>query len=176
MRIRISASLKRRFWAKVRKSSDCWRWTAAKKNGYGVIGIGRADEGTAYAHVVSWVIHNGRQVPKGKCVLHDCDNRPCVRPSHLAKGTKAKNSRDMISRGRAATGVRHGTKTSPQSIRRGTDRPNAKLDWNKVAQIRSAYEAGTVSQQNLADTFGVSVMLVNGIVNGSRWVASELLP
>jgi hypothetical protein len=54
---------------------------------------------TAYSHRVVWEHHHG-PLPEGKCVLHHCDNPPCVKIEHLFLGTKADNNRDMTSKGR----------------------------------------------------------------------------
>lgn len=54
-----------------------------------------------YAHRLMWEEVNG-PIPHGMCVLHRCDNPPCIRPDHLFLGTKADNVRDMIAKGRDA--------------------------------------------------------------------------
>lgn len=92
-----------RFWAKVIIINDvdsCWNWTGAKyKCGYGH--SIRPDDAykTTSAHRVAWMITNG-EIPQGRCVLHRCDNKTCVRPSHLFLGTKKDNTQDAISKGR----------------------------------------------------------------------------
>lgn len=58
-----------------------------------------------YAHRVSWILNNGRNIPKGKLVLHKCDVRSCVRPSHLFIGTHLENNRDTIKKGRDKNNV-----------------------------------------------------------------------
>ena len=102
----MSAANEERFWSKVDKSGDCWVWTAAvvgSRNpkfdhvgGYGVFGIGRK---VYRAHRVSWEMAHG-PIPDGMLVCHSCDNRGCVRPSHLFLGDQADNVRDMDSKGR----------------------------------------------------------------------------
>lgn len=91
--------LEQRLWAGTVATGDCWVWTRATTDfGYGKIGDGPRWRGT---HVVSWELANG-PVPQGLCVLHRCDNPPCVRPEHLFLGTVDDNNQDMIRKGRAA--------------------------------------------------------------------------
>ena len=97
-----------RFWSKVGKNGPvpphmpglgrCWIWKAAiGAQGYGVIGTGPHEIETA--HRVSWKINNG-EIPTGLWVLHRCDTRSCVRPSHLWVGTPRENSLDCKAKGR----------------------------------------------------------------------------
>lgn len=82
-----------RFWSRVRKSDGdgCWEWTHTMSKGYGVIKMrGKA----MHAHRAAWILANG-PIPDGLFVCHACDNRPCVRLSHLFLGTHTDNMRDM---------------------------------------------------------------------------------
>lgn len=98
-----------RFWEKVNKTNTCWEWTAHKLfNGYGRFNInGKTD----YAHRISWQFATGKY-PKGKQVLHSCDNPACVRPDHLFLGTLNDNMVDRNKKGRQANSnklnCRHG--------------------------------------------------------------------
>lgn len=97
--LRRITPLEIRFWRAVKHGVGCWEWKKSLRNGYGVIGLGRADEGIEYAHRISYTICVG-PIPDGLCVLHRCDNRMCVRPDHLFLGTRADNNHDMQSKGR----------------------------------------------------------------------------
>lgn len=93
-----------RFWSYVTKRGDdeCWEWGGYRstRHGYGAFNLYRVRPGPIPAHRVSWVIANGRPIPPGVCVLHDCDNKPCVNPNHLHLGTHADNCREAIERNR----------------------------------------------------------------------------
>jgi hypothetical protein len=161
-----------RFWPRVNKDGPipehrpeigpCWLWTGAKDGvGYGHISTGgKARNGGRMigTHVASIIIHDG-SIPDGLRALHHCDNRLCVRRSHLFVGTQQDNIRDMHTKGRAGT---------PQR-RRGPDNLNAKLTYEQVAEIRAAYAAGGISQPQLGCRYGVSHSTIGLIVRNRAW-------
>lgn len=100
----MKQSIALRFKAKTKRfAGGCIGWTAAKNNkGYGRILVGK---GAKLAHRVSWQLANG-DIPKGKFVLHRCDNPICVNVKHLFLGTQKDNIEDMVRKGRH--GKRHG--------------------------------------------------------------------
>ena len=105
------------------------------------------------AHRVSWELANG-PIPSGMCVLHRCDNPPCVNPVHLFLGTQHDNVIDMIAKGRKnpACGENHG---------------RAKLTAAAVREIR---ERGlTESQQSLARLHGVSQVAISHVLLRKSW-------
>src|SRR5690554_4431436 len=85
-----------KFWSRINKTDSCWLWIGRLNySGYGVfttrVGI--------RAHRFSWELHNGK-IPDGMHVLHKCDVRHCVNPSHLFLGNHKDNMNDMIRKGR----------------------------------------------------------------------------
>jgi len=101
----LSEPIIARFWDKVEPMFDdrgCWEWRGrGNQSGYGQLFVGY--DGIAsrpvLAHRASWRINVG-PIPNGLCVLHRCDNPPCVNPGHLFLGTRLVNNRDMIAKGR----------------------------------------------------------------------------
>ncbi len=171
----LAVPLTERFWAFVDKSgptapnmdSECWMWTGRKyRNGYGSVYINHdgGKKRDALAHRVSWRMANG-DIPAGAVVMHACDVRACVRPSHLCAGSQRENIHDMIAKGRAA---------SPDAIaRRGDENGAAKLTSEKVAEIRRLYEPRKYTQTRIAKEYDVSLALVEKIVGGRLWKYSD---
>lgn len=139
--------------------SDCWLWTAAVTGvGYGAFGRGTKKDGdkrTELAHRLMFEHFNG-SLPKEAVLLHSCDVRNCVNPSHLSIGTRTDNAADRDSKQRQARGERQGS---------------AKLNEALVREIFDA--SGT--QQEIADRFGITDSHVCLIKNGKAWKHLNLL-
>jgi hypothetical protein len=131
---------------------NCWVFPTPGR--YGVIALGRKEDGDESAHVVAWFLHYG--VWPTLCVLHLCDNRACVRWDHLFEGTHAENMADMVAKGR--------NKPMP-----GENNPNHKLTAEQVRDIRQLYADGGITQRELGERFGVLDSAVSRIVTGTRW-------
>ncbi len=88
----------KRFTSKFTKNNNgCWEWNAGCfSDGYGAFSYQRK---TQKAHRISYLLFVG-MIPKGKMVLHRCDNPPCVNPAHLFIGTAKDNAHDAIQKGR----------------------------------------------------------------------------
>lgn len=148
MRAGPRVSREQRFFEKVRRVDDgCWEWLAKKNNkGYGMFG-GTKAEGFTLAHRAAYEIARGK-IPKGKWVLHSCDNRGCVNPDHLFLGTHVENMRDMHSKGRGRSIL-------------------GPAEAMEIAKRRKAGER----RGALAVEFGVSVATIKNITMGRSWSA-----
>lgn len=138
-----------RFWAKVAIVDDedsCWTWTAFHNpDGYGRFGYnGKA----VAAHRFAYAMHHGLDELPDLCVLHRCDNPPCVRPSHLFLGTQADNMRDRHAKGRFHV------RAPRLRLRQASD-----LLPEEVVQILSLRARGA-SYTNVSRLFGVSLFTI----------------
>lgn len=129
--------------------TGCWIWTGAKnKAGYGQIWYEGKMVGV---HCLVYQQHKG-EIPKGKCVLHKCDNPPCCNPEHLKLGTNQDNMDDKVRKGRHV---------SPKGETHGCSR----LSDKQVIEIRSRTE----SQRHLAKEYGVHQTLISLIKRKKIW-------
>lgn len=122
-------------------ASDCWEWEGAiGKNGYGRFQL----EGKSrQAHRVAYEMFVG-PFPEYLNILHRCDNRKCVKPSHLFLGTAKDNGVDMSEKGRSLTKAKNGN--SPME------------EWQYDVIIQT-----DISSRLLAKRFGISQRSVNRI-------------
>jgi HNH endonuclease len=140
-----------RFFEKVDPSGECHLWRSARcAAGYGQFTLNRY---SLKAHRVVWAWTHG-PIPDGLCVLHRCDNPPCVNPAHLWLGTIADNNNDKARKGRGRT---------PQGERHG----RAKLTDAEAVTIRALQ--GVERQIDLAARFGVCPHTIRRIWRGSHW-------
>lgn len=159
-----------RFWAKVNRggADSCWEWTASTfRDGYGQIKIrGR----NLKAHRVAFWLGHGVD-PDALLVCHSCDRPSCCNPAHLFLGTPRDNTLDCKAKGRlnTAAGPLHRSRTKPESVARGERVAGAVLTADAVSEIRRLYAVGGISQQRIADRFGVTREAVSSIVRGKNW-------
>ncbi len=129
---RPRSDVKQRFLEKVKEMEfGCHEWQAGQaRGGYGKFTVWPK---TTTAHRIAYELFVA-PIPKGKSVLHRCDNRLCVNPAHLFIGNAIDNIRDMDAK------QRRGTKSQ--------------LTYADVKQIKHLL-ADRFSQQTIADQFNV---------------------
>lgn len=169
-------SAQERFWSHVRTSDDphaCRLWHGATNpSGYGVI---YAEGRRWLAHRYAWHFLRG-PIPTGMFICHRCDVPACIFIDHLFLGTVADNQRDMVAKGRQATGDRHGSRTHPDNhwskrmperITRHERHGMAKLTADDVRQIRRL--GPTTTPTELGRQFGVTPQNIHRILSGKTW-------
>jgi hypothetical protein len=139
------------------KNGACWEWSGSLDgNGYGLSMSALPNE--RLVHRISWIVFNGKKIPKsdsyhGVCVLHKCDNPSCFNPDHLFLGTHKDNMADRDKKGRHMHGESH---------------YEAKLNDNIVMDIKHKLRDG-VSGTILADEYNVTQGTISHIKNGRIW-------
>lgn len=167
----------------VRSVDECWDWLlATDDDGYGIAWGGEGGKKKNGAHRAVYSMVFG-EIPPGLCVCHRCDNPPCCNPFHLWLGTNAENTADRNAKGRQAIGDRHWTKLHPEKIKRGKEswshlHPEkhsrgvnhylAKLDDEKVRQIRVMLNEG-VTQSEIARFFNVNPGAISLVRHKKNW-------
>lgn len=148
------------FWSKVNKKgpmhfvlgTNCWVWTGPffKKKGAKDYGSSFFERKNHQAHRVAWFLTYGKWPENFAC--HRCDNKSCVRPSHLFDGTTDENMEDMRIKGRAAVGEKNGA---------------SKLTEKEVLDILSLTSSRT--HKEVAKKYQVSKSAIDSIVQGRSW-------
>lgn len=146
----MKISAKDRFLKNVKLTQSCWIWSASKNNsGYGQFWY---EQKMQTAHRVSYKLFIS-EIPKGKCVLHRCDNPGCVNPKHLWLGSQLDNIQDRFEKGRSSSGENHTSKHTLQDVN----------------QIRDLYNRGIYTIKTLAEKYMVSVSNISKIINNQIW-------
>lgn len=126
---------------------ECWEFEGTSiRSGYPRIQTGSRKTRslkTRTASRVVWLGANG-PIPEGSLVCHHCDNRACIRLSHLYLGTYADNARDKVLRRRS----------------------RRKLTDEQEEAIRVRYSYGERGWR-LAKEFGVAPATVSRIVRST---------
>ena len=158
----LEQTIKERFMRKVKMPEEfggCWLWVAARnKYGYGWVAYGGS---SSLAHRVAHLLFIG-PIPEGMCILHRCDNPPCVNPEHLFLGTRTDNNEDKKQKGRCAS-------------LSGERNPKARLTENQVRFIFFQYWTGKATQTQLVRHQNIGFTVVNDIVRGNSWKHLNLL-
>lgn len=147
-----------------RQEGTCRVWTlGCGHNGYGHISRKKGGNGKTVGnygtHRVMWYLVNG-EIPKGLCVLHRCDNPPCINVDHLFLGTHGDNAADRNTKGRSGG-------ASP-----GSKHHKAKLDEQEVRWIRRILATKKLPQTSIAKMFNIPQSVVSEINTGKAWATA----
>jgi len=135
---------------------NCLIWIGCKTYGYGtstVKGLVKRYN-TSRVHRMVYMYYNQILLKPEECVLHACDNPPCVNIKHLRLGTQWENMQDMVKKGR-------------QGDKAGENHGKAKLTWEKVEFIRRT--KGIFSGNLIAQVFGLDRSTINQVRRNETW-------
>lgn len=146
------------FWWRVEQQTreterGCLEFTGCKDGcGYGRINNGHGK--LVRIHRAVWERDHG-EIQAGMVVMHICDNRACIRPSHLLLGTQAQNVADMD------------LKRRRRSLR-GSAHPNSKLSETDIPVIQQKLNEGMTCAA-IARQYGVSEGMIRHIKKRRMW-------
>lgn len=137
----------------------CWEFTGARDDrgaggGYGKISVGNR---IVKVHRLAACIWLGIDMDDPRFVMHECDNPPCFNPKHLELGNNSKNIKDAHDRGLIQKLDNFGEKNA-----------NAKLDNEKVEQIKAMMDAG-MTNVAIAKYYEVDQSTIAAIRNRESW-------
>ena len=135
-----------KYFKKSKNPDACWVWQGGKLGlmGYGSLRNEYGRQEAAHRQAYRLYV---REIPQSMCVLHRCDNPPCVNPQHLFLGTKMDNTQDMVRKGRGGH-WKHNV--------RGENNPNSKLSAKDKNAIKNHLLSGGL-QKEMAAQLGVNV-------------------
>lgn len=129
------------------------RTLTQKANGYTVVGLWcretRAGK-TARVNVLVCHAFHPETYFKGAYACHKNHIRHDNREVNLYWGTQAQNMGDMVKAGREV-------------------RPSAKLDWDRVREIRRLHAEEGISGRQLGIRFKVNTQTINCLLRGETW-------
>ncbi len=108
-------------------------------------------------HRIAYELANGVTLERGIVVMHKCDVRLCCEPSHLQAGTYSENTLDMMAKGRGLCG-------KPR---------RRKLTMDQAEEMRAAYAHGGVTQNDLAEKYGIASQNISLILQGKTYTGKK---
>ena len=143
----------------------CHPWTGSQcTGGYGQIKIGVRLE---LAHIAAWEFENGKK-PHGTDVDHECHNR-AVREGSCKPGICAHRLCCNETHLAAKTRQEHADDTEPWNHPQGSAHGLAKLNEAQVQEIRKLLAAKVISQNRIAELYGVGPNAISRIKLGKVW-------
>ena len=135
-----------------RMTNGCLEWRGGlDSDGYGQTTY----EGRIrLVHRVIWILTVGPISSSTICVLHECDNPPCIEKSHLYLGNQKQNAADKYARERA-------------NVQRGESIGTSKLTEAQVREIRELRESHTIIE--LAAMYRVTNANISNICLRKSW-------
>ncbi|MEG4503843.1 HNH endonuclease [Microcoleus sp. F6_B4] len=160
-------ALLERIQSHIISKNGCWLTDLATQSNRGYPKLTMENRKKKYISRLMYEIYKGK-IPEGMFVCHTCDNRGCINPEHLFLGTPQDNMIDMANKGRSTKGR--------ILENRGSKNVLAKLDENQVLEIKRLLVETDLTQQEIAEMFGVHRSTITSIKKGQSWKHLTYIP
>jgi len=152
--------LEKRLFKHSKRNGECLEWKGrCNPFGYGLIKLRSKDmQGIGFStgtHRAAYLVWKG-DIPENMCVLHKCDNKCCIEPSHLFLGSHQDNMDDMKAKSR-------------QNKRPGEKHHITKFSDKDVIEIRKLWDSGEFTQSYFCRIYNVSSACICNMINRKTW-------
>lgn len=146
----------------VHSGRSCWNWAGSRSgSGYGQFWDG------ARSIPAHWFLLTKRP-GRGKEACHRCDNKLCVRPSHIFIGTRSDNMRDCVSKGRLRPTNGCLAMLKIRNVHKGVNNHQSKLTEEEATEAKNCPRKRGYATA-MAKRLGVSLTVICDIRDGKRW-------
>lgn len=157
------ADIKAKIMQRHTEVGDCWEWRSYMKRGRPVLHYTNTvdksvDKPVRQLVALLW----GRKVPAGHNCLVSCKNPLCVNPEHIVVVPK----KEALRRASKAAVENGNHKLRIAKIAEAQRARNAKLNWEKVREIR----ASDAPHKQLSEMYGVAAANIGRIKRNKMWI------
>ena len=131
----------------------CWKWEGSIMRGDYPIFYGDGKQMPAVR--VLYRLYYKNYLGKDWVVRHTCDRNTCMNPNHIYADTRSEASKE--------------TQRARRHLTLGERHPQAQLREEDVKEIRRRVDEEDITQNALAEEFGVTKAHILNIVNRKTW-------
>ncbi|WP_394139579.1 HNH endonuclease [Cytobacillus oceanisediminis] len=114
-------------------------------------GYPRMHEKLVFRHVYEQIFE---PLNEGDLIRHLCDNKLCINPEHLRKGTQLENMRDAMRNGK---------------VPKGSQKPNAKYDELQIYGVKILIQNTDLNNVEIEHITQVNKEIISRVRNGKTW-------
>ena len=147
-------------WRQVTNLDSCWPWLRTNKLAYPKITINYTSvhRKTYLVNRVSIFLYHDHSKGNFYCssyplACHSCDNKLCVNPMHLFKGTHKDNTKDSLTKGRFSIGSKSCW---------------SRLTEENIIEIRKLRAKGLLHRE-IAMKYNVATATISTVLQGRSW-------
>lgn len=143
----------KRYWKLVKSVDGCLEWQGCCD---GNLPVCRWEWRKTGVRIIVYQLALGIEVPTGMSVMTTCNNKNCVRQSHLKleELNLLRYNNLVVARDNRGSGERHWLKSHPELVRRGEQANHVTINEPLVRQIRQLRGQGLTGKV-ISETLGI---------------------